>query len=100
MKDETNKVRYVYIHDRYMNRVNFLEEAFEALGIGDAFRSSGSLKSGNVPNLAFQLESTTDFEDWNVKLPSFKQALVGLYISSIYVKLHSFPDKLIIISFL
>ena len=33
MKDETNKVRYVYIHDKYMNRPNFLEDVFSALGI-------------------------------------------------------------------
>ena len=82
MKDEINKVRYVYIHDRYMNRTNFLDEAFEALGIGDAFRSSGSLRSGNVPNLSFQLESTNDFEDWNVKLPSFKESLIGRFRSN------------------
>ena len=77
MKDEASRVRYVYIHDRFMNKPNFLEEAFEALGVGDAFRSSGSLKSGNIPNLSFQLEGTNDFEDWNVKLPEFKRMLQG-----------------------
>jgi hypothetical protein len=73
MKDETNLVKYVYVSDVFMNRPNFLEDVFLALGIPDAF--NGNITS--TPNLIFNIESTNDFEDWNVRLPPFKLDLTG-----------------------
>jgi hypothetical protein len=78
MKDESLPVRYVYVSEKYMDlKPNFLEDVFIALGIRDSF--GGTVTS--TPNLIFDLESTNDFEDWNVRLPPFKLDLVGKYLS-------------------
>jgi hypothetical protein len=74
MKDEATPVRYVYVSDKYMDlKPNFLEDVFIALGVRENF--SGTITS--TPNLIFNIESTNDYEDWNVKLPPFKLELVG-----------------------
>ena len=72
MKDESALVKYVYVSDYVMKtRPKFLEESFVALGIPEALRNTVT----SSPNLIFSLETTSDFGDWNMCLPSFKRYL-------------------------
>ena len=65
LSSERQYVRYVYVPRSLLESSNFsLDEVFSALDI-------------DTPNLIFEINNCDEIENWNMKLPPYKQSLVG-----------------------